>query len=56
MLAEDSPVMQGMVLDLVNEGWLEKRLGRRESKLNLPPPKGWANSRRARQEAMEVRA
>lgn len=54
MLAEDSPVMQGMVLDLVAEGWLEKRLGRRESKLNLPPPRGWTESRRGRLEAREA--
>lgn len=59
MLAEDSPVMQGLVLDLVAAGWLEKRLGRlgrRESKLNLPPPRGWAESRRGRLEAQEARA
>lgn len=56
MLAEDSPVLQGMVLDLVAEGWLESRLGRRESKLNLPPPRGWAESRRGRLEVQEARA
>ncbi len=56
MLAEDSPVLQGLVLDLVDEGWLEKRLGRRESKLNLPPPRGWAESRRGRNQAREARA
>lgn len=51
MLGDDSPVLQGLVLDLVDEGWLEKRV----FKLNLPPPRGWAECRRGRQEAQEVR-
>jgi hypothetical protein len=55
-LGDDSPVLHGLVVELLEEGWLESRLGRRESKLNLPPPRGWGEycRRREAQDAQEV--